>query len=235
MPSSSYHQRRSRVETYFDRTAVKAWERLTSDAPVSGVRATVRAGRGEMRSTLLSWLPEDLSGERILDAGCGPGELSVEVARRGAQVVGVDVSSNLIDIARQRRPEDLAPSRLDYRVNDLLDAELGVFDRVISMDVLIHYPCHDAVAALAGLAERTRQQMVFTFAPRTPLLATMHAVGKLFPRGDRSPAIEPVAKRNLHRAIEAHPGLGQQDWLIGRTQLVRRGFYISQALELKRP
>ncbi|MFP4647838.1 MAG: magnesium protoporphyrin IX methyltransferase [Halorhodospira sp.] len=235
MPSSSYQQRRSRVETYFDRTAVKAWERLTSDAPVSGVRATVRAGRGEMRSTLLSWLPEDLSGERILDAGCGPGELSVEVARRGAQVVGVDVSSNLIDIARQRRPEDLAPSRLDYRVNDLLDAELGVFDRVISMDVLIHYPCHDAVAALAGLAERTRQQMVFTFAPRTPLLATMHAVGKLFPRGDRSPAIEPVAKRNLHRAIEAHPGLGQQDWLIGRTQLVRRGFYISQALELKRP
>ena len=35
--------------------------------------------------------------------------------------------------------------------------------------------------------------ILFTFAPRTPLLAVMHAVGRLFPRGDRAPAIVPVA------------------------------------------
>ena len=41
----SYEATLSRVETYFDRTATRAWEALTSDAPVSGIRATVRAGR----------------------------------------------------------------------------------------------------------------------------------------------------------------------------------------------
>ncbi|MFP4129125.1 MAG: magnesium protoporphyrin IX methyltransferase [Halorhodospira sp.] len=233
MPTSSYQQRRSRVETYFDRTAVDAWRRLTSEAPVSGVRATVRAGRAEMRDTLLGWLPADLTGERILDAGCGPGDLSAEAARRGAEVVGVDVSANLIDIARQRLPGDIDPARIVFHVGDMLDPGLGTFDRVVSMDVLIHYPREDAVAALASLAERTRAQMVFTFAPRTPLLAAMHAVGKLFPQGDRSPAIEPVAERRLRRAIEAEPRLGE-GWALGRSHLVRRGFYISQALELQR-
>ena len=83
-PSASYDARRGRLETYFDRTAAKAWERLTSDAPVSGIRATVRAGRDRMRETLLSWLPVDMTGLRLLDAGCGTGALAVEAAARGA-------------------------------------------------------------------------------------------------------------------------------------------------------
>jgi len=102
------------------------------------------------------------------------------------------------------------------------------------MDVLIHYPLTEAVGALSELAQRTRAQMAFTFAPRTPLLAAMHATGKLFPRGDRSPAIEPVAARRLKEAIRADPALGEV-WSIGQTHRVSRGFYISQALELNRP
>ena len=37
-----YEQTRARIEDYFDRTATKTWERLTSDAPVSRIRETVR-------------------------------------------------------------------------------------------------------------------------------------------------------------------------------------------------
>ncbi len=73
MASASYDARRGELTTYFDRTAVEAWSRLTSDAPVSKVRATVRAGRDAMRGTLLSWLPADMTGLRLLDAGCGTG------------------------------------------------------------------------------------------------------------------------------------------------------------------
>ena len=55
---ADYLERRSRIEAYFDRTAAQAWARLTSDAPVSGVRATVRAGREQMRARLVGWLAE---------------------------------------------------------------------------------------------------------------------------------------------------------------------------------
>ena len=78
MTSISYVERRIKIEDYFDRTAVEAWTRLTSDAPVNRIRATVRAGRDEMRRTLLSWLPADLGSRRLLDAGCGTGSFAVE-------------------------------------------------------------------------------------------------------------------------------------------------------------
>ena len=65
MEHIEYTSRRGEIENYFDRTAAAAWERLTSDAPVGRIRATVRAGRDRMRATLLSWLPDDLSGRRI--------------------------------------------------------------------------------------------------------------------------------------------------------------------------
>jgi magnesium-protoporphyrin O-methyltransferase len=74
--------------------------------------------------------------------------------------------------------------------------------------------------------------MLFTFAPRTPLLATMHAVGRFFPRGDRAPSIEPVSERSLLRHIERAPTLAT--WDAGRTRRVSTGFYISQALEVVR-
>ncbi len=101
MQTATYQEQRIRIETYFDRTASETWARLTSDAPVSRIRATVRAGRDRMRATLLSYLPQNLSGARLLDAGCGTGALAVEAARRGAEVVAIDVAPTaafLLDI-----------------------------------------------------------------------------------------------------------------------------------------
>ena len=109
MQTPSYIARRGQLETYFDRTAVEAWSRLTSDAPVSKIRATVRAGRNDMRQTILDYLPQDLTGARLLDAGCGTGALAVEAARRGADVVAVDLSPKLVGLAQDRlRPSPTA-------------------------------------------------------------------------------------------------------------------------------
>ncbi|MCU0834836.1 MAG: magnesium protoporphyrin IX methyltransferase [Chromatiaceae bacterium] len=232
MASASYQARRGEVETYFDRTAAEAWSRLTSDAPVGRIRATVRAGRERMRQTLLDWLGEDLSGRRLLDAGCGTGALAVEAARRGAEVVAIDVAATLINLARERSPTDLGRGRLSFLVGDMRDASLGRFDYVVAMDSLIHYQSRDVVALLGGVAERTSGAILFTYAPRTPALALMHAVGRVFPRGNRAPAIEPVSAPDLHGLIQAEPGLA--DWAIGRSERVTCGFYLSQALELVR-
>ena len=96
----SYEQRRQEIEHYFDRTAADTWAKLTSEAPVGRIRQTVREGRDTMRAQLLDWLPEDLSGKRVLDAGCGTGAFSVEASRRGADVVAVDLSPTLITLAQ---------------------------------------------------------------------------------------------------------------------------------------
>lgn len=231
MINLTYERRRGELETYFDRTASQAWARLTSDAPVSRIRATVREGRDRMRATLLDWLPGDLTGCRLLDAGCGTGAVAVEAARRGAEVVAVDLAGTLLDLARTRIPADLA-RRVSFIPGDMLDPSFGRFDHVVAMDSLIHYPAREMVAAISALAARTSTSMVVTFAPRTPALSVMHAVGKLFPRGDRAPAIEPVAEGALHRRLEA--ALGNQGWMRLRTQRIESGFYKSQALEMVR-
>ena len=232
MNDTSYQSRRGEVEHYFDRTAAQTWARLTSDAPVSGVRATVRAGRDRMRATLLSWLPQDLRGRRVLDAGCGTGAASIELARRGAEVVAIDLSPTLVGFARERMPATLGPGSIDFRSGDMLDPALGRFDHVIAMDSVIHYDAPDAVAALARLAERTSTSMVFTFAPRTALLSMMWTVGKLFPRGDRSPAIVPVKPETLKALMNANAGL--QGWEWNRSERIASGFYTSQATEWRR-
>ncbi|GLH81729.1 magnesium protoporphyrin IX methyltransferase [Bradyrhizobium sp. SSBR45G] len=231
MTSAQYLARRSEVETYFDRTAVAAWTRLTSDAPVGRIRATVRAGRDEMRRTLLSWLPLDLRGARILDAGCGTGSFSIEVARRGAEVVAVDISPTLIEIAQRRLPDDIGRNAIRFVAGDMLDPRHGGFNFVVAMDSFIHYRTEDAVRIVAGLSARTSEAILMTYAPRTPLLAVMHAVGRVFPRGNRAPAIEPVAEQKLHRLIADHPDLA--DWRCARSCRIANGFYTSQALELR--
>jgi len=229
MNNPTYTTRRGELETYFDRTAAQAWARLTSTAPVGRVRATVRAGRDRMRNTLLAWLPEDLQGKRILDAGCGTGALAVEAARRGAHVVAIDLSPTLVNLARDRLPESLGGGSIEFRSGDMLDPALGEFDHVVAMDSLIHYRATDIVNAVSKLAERTKTSIVFTAAPRTPASMLMLGMGRLFPRGDRSPQIEPVSPQVLRWLMVKDEQL--QHWHTGRFELITGGFYKSQALE----
>jgi len=230
--SLSYQQRRGQLKTYFDRTAVDAWARLTSTAPVGRIRATVRAGRDEMRATLLSYFPANLENRRLLDAGCGTGAFSVEAAKRGAHVVAIDLSPTLVDLARDRTPPRLGGGSIEFRTGDMSDAALGEFNHVVAMDSLIHYNARDIVRVLSGFAARTTNSIVFTFAPKTPALWLLWIAGRLFPRKDRAPAIEPVSEKEIRRLIAREPQL--QGWRIGRTRRVKSGFYKSQALELTR-
>lgn len=232
MPSLEYQRRRVQLENYFDRTAFEAWKRLTSDGPLSQVRATVRAGREQMRARLLSQLPSDLNGCRILDAGCGTGSLSIELARRGADVLAVDLSPNLIAIARERAPRLFGGGRIEFQVGDMLIATEDEFDHVVAMDSLIHYPAREMVNVLETFSWAAGRSILFTFAPRTPALTLMHAVGRLFPRADRAPAIEPISESALRRHIDQSRSLAS--WRPAASERVVSGFYLSQAMELVR-
>ncbi len=104
--------RRGQLETYFDRTAVEAWSRLTSDAPVGRIRATVRAGRDRMRATLLAWLPADLTRPAHARRRLRHRRAAVEAARRGARR-GCHRSLADPDRARPRARAARSRQRLD--------------------------------------------------------------------------------------------------------------------------
>jgi magnesium-protoporphyrin O-methyltransferase len=224
----TYEATRDRLEHYFDRTAARTWERLTSDAPVSRIRQTVREGRDAMRAAILARLPQDLGGLRVLDAGAGAGQMTEELARRGAQVVAADISPSLLEVARRRIADHLHP-RIDFVAGDMLDDALGAFDHVVAMDSLIHYQAADIGAALARLGRRTSGSVIFTVAPRTPLLMLMWGAGQLFPRSDRSPAIVPHSDASIRAAL----GAAGVEGTLTRIERVARGFYISQAMEFR--
>ena len=222
-PGATYAATRDRVEDYFDRTATRVWERLTSDAPVSRIRQTVREGRDAMRALMLSRLPGDLRGARVLDAGCGTGAMTAELAARGADVVAVDISPQLVGIAEARLPQ-AHRARVQFAAGDMLSEAHGTFDYVVAMDSLIYYRTPDIAAALTRLGERTRAATVFTVAPKTPLLTAMWTVGRMFPRADRSPTMVPQDSRHLVRATGGR---------VTRIARISRGFYISECLEFR--
>ena len=227
--SATYERRRDELTTYFDRTAIEAWKAFATDRPVSRIRETVRAGRAAMRALMLAQLPDDLTGWRVLDAGCGTGAMAWELAARGATVTAVDLSPESVRYGAENAP---AGPAINWRSGDMLDPALGEHDAVVAMDSLIHYRLDDAVAAVRALQSRTARRIVMTHAPATGPLRAMHAAGKLFPRSDRSPAIQPVAARDIRAALDG--GRTGDRWAVGATRRVSSGFYTSQMLTLHR-
>jgi len=90
---------------------------------------------------------------RVLEVGCGPGFLSLELARSGMPVMGLDLSVECIDVCRRFAAEDpwregRAP--LEYRVGDFLDpaaVPASSFDAVVFLSSLHHFPDQASVAA----------------------------------------------------------------------------------------
>jgi SAM-dependent methyltransferase len=89
--------------------------RVTGDDYDAALAARARPGddgHGEAR------LVESLGVGSVLDAGCGTGRVAIELARRGLDVVGVDVDASMIDTARRKAPDltwmqtDLASLRM---------------------------------------------------------------------------------------------------------------------------
>jgi len=187
-----------------------------------------------MRTILLDWMP-DVEGLRVLDAGCGTGVLSWELARRGADVVGVDLAAELVEVARSGSnalPGPAPESIPEFRAGDLVETAQEGFDLVVAMDCFIHYPLRETLAALRAIEGAVAGAVLLTVAPWTPLLGLMHGVGKVFPRSDRAPAIIPVRDDKLRKGVAGPWGPGSL--VLDRSATVHTGFYISRALELRK-
>jgi 2-polyprenyl-6-hydroxyphenyl methylase/3-demethylubiquinone-9 3-methyltransferase len=130
-----------------------------------------------------------LRGANVLDVGCGGGILSEAMANSGAQVLGIDLSQAVLDVAELHALE--AKIAIQYRAvaaEDLAAAQPGSFDLVTCMEMLEHVP--DPAASLRALATLAKPggDVIVSTLNRKPLAFAVAIIGaeyiaRALPRG----------------------------------------------------
>lgn len=89
---------------------------------------------------------------RVLDAGCGTGRMSIELARRGINIVGVDLDEVMLEQARHKAPQ------LEWRLGDLSTIALeGRFDTIVlAGNVMIFVTPGTEAATVANMARHLK-------------------------------------------------------------------------------
>ena len=108
----------------------------------------------EINPLRLDWIDSlaALNGKRVVDVGCGGGILSDSMARRGAEVLGIDLATKPLRVAQLHAIEAETP-RIEYRevaVEQLAAEQPQTFDVVTCMEMLEHVPDPGAIVAACG-------------------------------------------------------------------------------------
>lgn len=140
----------------------------------------------------LDWIDSQasLAGQRVLDVGCGGGILADSMARRGADVTGIDLSTKALKVAQLHALEAGTP-RIQYREvsAEALAAEVpGSFDVVTCMEMLEHVPDPASVVRACATLVKPGGSVFFSTINRNPKAFLFAIVGaeyllKMLPKG----------------------------------------------------
>lgn len=171
-----------------------------------------------------------LRGARILDVGCGGGLLAEAMAAEGADVLGIDLSPSVLDVARLHALESgISVAYRQISIEALADAEPGAFDAITCMEMLEHVPDPAAIINAAAALLKPGGILLLSTLNRTPRAFALAIVGAeylagLLPRGTHKYAsfIRPSELANWLRAAKLElvdvAGLGY-DPLLRRARL----------------
>lgn len=160
-----------------------------------------------------------LAGKRVLDVGCGGGILSESMAKRGAEVTGIDMGEAPLKVAKLHGLESGVQVR--YRqitVEELAEEEPESFDVVTCMEMLEHVPDPASIISACARLAKPGGMLFFSTLNRNPksyLFAILGAerVLKLVPNGthDFKKFIQPAELgewiRNSQLSIREMSGL----------------------------
>ena len=133
-----------------------------------------------------------IRGARILDVGCGGGLLSEAMAREGADVTALDLSPDLVEIAKLHLLE--SGLKVDYRlqsVESLAAAAPASFDAITCMEMLEHVPDPGSILSACATLLKPGGRLFLSTLNRTPAAFAVAIVGAeyvagLLPRGTHS-------------------------------------------------
>lgn len=140
----------------------------------------------------LHWIQSHLplAGKRLLDVGCGGGILSDSMARKGAQVLGIDLATKALKVA-QLHALEAQTANVEYRevaVEALAAEQPGSFDAVTCMEMLEHVPDPGSVVRACSQLVKPGGWVFFSTINRNPKSFLFAIVGaeyllNLLPRG----------------------------------------------------
>ena len=146
----------------------------------------------EINPLRLRWIDDlaSLQGKRVLDVGCGGGILAESMARRAASVVGIDLATKPLGVARLHAL-DAGVTNIDYReiaVEALATEEPAHFDAVTCMEMLEHVPDPASVVMACSRLVKPGGWVFFSTIHRNPKAFLMAIVGAeyllgLLPKG----------------------------------------------------
>lgn len=109
-----------------------------------------------------------LSGQKLLDAGCGGGVLSEALAARGANVTGIDLGDAALAVARRHAEKsNLSITYVKSSIEAMASAVPGTFDVVTCMELLEHVPDPAAIVRACAALVRPGGDVFFATLNRT--------------------------------------------------------------------
>jgi 2-polyprenyl-6-hydroxyphenyl methylase/3-demethylubiquinone-9 3-methyltransferase len=140
----------------------------------------------------LDWIDQlaSIKGKRVVDVGCGGGILAESMARRGANVLGIDLADKPLKVA-QLHAMEAGVANLDYRsvaVETLAVEQAGQFDVVTCMEMMEHVPDPSSVVQACANLVKPGGWVFFSTINRNPKSFLFAIVGaeyvlKLLPKG----------------------------------------------------
>lgn len=130
----------------------------------------------------LNWIDEHsggLIGKRVLDVGCGGGILAESMARRGANVLGIDLGAEPLQVARLHAEQE-GIQNIEYQqilVEDLARTHAGQFDVVTCMEMLEHVPDPASVVRACQTLVKPNGHVFFSTINRNPKSYLLMIVG----------------------------------------------------------
>ena len=168
---------KSEVREYFNGTGFERWNKIYSKSDETNtVQKNIRKGHQKTVDDVVLCIKNypELTKKSYCDAGCGVGSLSVPLLRLGIKQLQVsDISSEMIKETKKRINElGLNQGKIKYEVCDLEKLK-GLFDVVVCLDVFIHYPQSVAEEMVQHLCDLSKEKLIVSFAPYTPVLAVI--------------------------------------------------------------
>ncbi|MDC9729722.1 MAG: bifunctional 2-polyprenyl-6-hydroxyphenol methylase/3-demethylubiquinol 3-O-methyltransferase UbiG [Methyloprofundus sp.] len=130
-----------------------------------------------------------LQDQRMVDVGCGGGILTEGLANKGADITGIDLSQELLDVADLHGLESGSSAKyIKISAESLADAEAASFDHVVCMEMLEHVPEPGSVIAACAKMVKPGGYVFFSTLNRQPkaylmaIVAAEHVL-KMLPAG----------------------------------------------------